>query len=79
MIGKGTQGVVVEYNGVEFLIYRNDADHYLKYQPTTITEAYIVAEFNDLMDCCRAELSKELEQSNMNRLVRDDNEGDPIK
>ena len=76
MTRKGGAGVHLKYKGVDFLIYRDDALHYLKYLPSNEQQVDIIQEFNSLMEECRDELKKELEEWNEVRLTQDDNEGD---
>lgn len=76
LIRKGRAGIVVLFGGVEFLIFRDNALHYLRAVPQNATSLAVVRAFNALMGSCRRELAKEMEQWNMTRLTRDDNEGD---
>lgn len=76
MTRKGGAGIVVFYGGVEFLVFRDDASHYLRAIPQSATSLESVKDFNSLMRNCRRELVRELDQWNMTRLTRDDNEGD---
>ena len=78
MTRKGGAGVVIPFKGVDFLIYRAEASHYLKYEPQTEGDVIIIKEFNALMEDCHSELTKELDEWNMVRLTRDDNEADTI-
>lgn len=76
MTRKGGAGVHLKYKGVDFLIYRDTASQYLKYKPSNKQQVAIIREFNSLMEECRDELKKELEEWNIVRLTQDDNEGD---
>ena len=76
MIRRGRAGITVLFGGVEFLVFRDDALHYLRAVPQNATSVAVVRAFNTLMGSCRRELAKELEQWNHIRLTRDDNEGD---
>ena len=76
MTRKGSAGIVVLFGGVEFLVFRDNALHYLRAVPQNATSLAVVRAFNALMGNCRKELEKELERWNMVRLTRDDNEGD---
>lgn len=76
MTRKGGAGIEVLFGGVEFLVFRDNALHYLRAVPQNAKSLAIVRAFNALMRSCREELEKELEQWNMVRLTRDDNEGD---
>lgn len=76
MTRKGGAGIEVIFGGVEFLVFRDNALHYLRAVPQNAKSLAIVRAFNALMRSCREELEKELEQWNMVRLTRDDNEGD---
>lgn len=76
MTRKGSAGIVVLFGGVEFLVFRDNALHYLRAVPQNATSLAVVRAFNDLMGNCRKELEKELEHWNITRLTRDDNEGD---
>ena len=76
MTRKGGAGVLLKFKGVDFLIFRDDASHYLKYKPSNTKQKTTICEFNSLLEECREELKKELEEWNTKRLTRDDNEGD---
>lgn len=76
MTRNGGAGIVVLFGGVEFLVFRDNALHYLRAVPQNATSLAVVRAFNALMGNCRKELEKELEQWNLVRLTRDDNEGD---
>lgn len=76
MTRKGGAGVHLNYKGVDFLIFRDDTLHYLKYLPSNNKQETIIGEFNSLLEECRKELKKELEEWNIVRLTRNDNEGD---
>lgn len=76
MTKKGGAGITVNFEDVEFLIFRDEASHYLKAVPQGEKQETIVKDFNRLLGSCRKELAKELEQWNEIRLNRDDNEGD---
>lgn len=76
MIQRGTAGVKVCFKGVYIEIFRDSSNHFLRFLPWGDAQADVVAEFNNLWSSCKAELKEELEQSNMERLTRDDNEGD---
>lgn len=76
MTKKGGPGITVIFEDVEFLLFRDDASHYLKAVPQGEMQFAIVKDFNRLLGCCRKELAKELEQWNEIRLNRDDDEGD---
>lgn len=76
---KGTAFIVVPYKNVDFVLFRNDVNHFLRVQPQGPCEAEIINEFNELLESCRFELSKELDMWDGSRLTRDDNEADPIK
>lgn len=76
MTRKGDVEIHLNYEGVDFLIYRDDASHYLEYVPSNKQQASIVQEFNSLMEECREELKKELEDWDFIRLTQDANEGD---
>ena len=58
---KGTAFIVVPYKNVDFVLFRNDVNHFLRVQPQGPCEAEIINEFNELLESCRFELSKELE------------------
>lgn len=72
----GDAEIHLNYKGVDFLIYRNDVSHYLEYEPSNKLQVAIVKEFNSLMEGCREELKKELEDKDYIRLTQDANEGD---
>ena len=76
LLGKGKAGVSVDYKGVTFLLYRDDASHFLRYVPMNKTEVKIIGEFNNLMESCRKDIMEEMVEWNDIRLERDDNEGD---
>lgn len=76
MTRKGGAGIVVLFGGVDFLVFRDNALHYLRAVPQNATSLAVVRAFNALMGKCRKELEKELEQWDMTRLTRDDNESD---
>ena len=76
MIRRGSPGFSVYFGNVEFLIFRDDALHYLRAVPHDQTTQDVVMAFNSLMRSCRRELAAELDHWNMDRLTRDDNEGD---
>lgn len=77
MLNHGKAGVSVTFKGVEFLIFRDAADHYLKYEPTDGRQKAIIHEFNDLLLCeCRDEIEKEMKKWSNIRLYRDDSEND---
>lgn len=76
MIQRGSAGVKVCFKGVYFEIFRDSSNHFIRFLPLGKVQANVVAEFNSLLSNCKAELKEELEQSNMERLTRDDNEGD---
>lgn len=78
MLKHGKAGVRIEYKGITFLLYRDDATHCLKNIPKDNTQEEIIKEFNTLMKECSEEIKKEMERWNQIRLVRDDNEGDLI-
>lgn len=66
--------VCFEYKGVTFLLFRNDATYFLKYQPKDSTQVRIVMEFNTLMEECSEDIRKEMEEWDHLRLMKDDNE-----
>ncbi len=76
MTRKGGAGVQLNYEGVDFLIFRDDASQYLKFVPLNKKQKSIIQEFNSLMEECREELKKELEDWDFTRLTQDANEGD---
>ena len=76
MIRRGGPGISVCYGNVNFLIFRDEASHYLRAVPEDSTTLAVVKAFNYLMNSCRRELAEELGHWNMVRLMRDDNEGD---
>lgn len=78
MLEKGAAGVAVKFNGVTFNVFRDDAEHFLTCEPCNSGELAVIEEFNALMESCRPEISAELQQAEMARLNRNDNEGDPI-
>lgn len=78
MIQRGSAGVKVFFKGVYFEIFRDNANHFLNFRPLN-SQKDIIAEFNNLWANCHAELQQEIEQGNMDRLFRDDNEADPIR
>ena len=75
---KGKGKIIVCFQGVDFLVYRDTASQFLTASPQTECEVAIIEEFNTLLDSCRCELKKDFDKWNMIRLFRDDNEGDPI-
>ena len=79
MIKKGRAGVKVNYKSVDFHIFRDDASHFLRVEPTTSGEVLVIQEFNALIESCRSEIAGELEIWNEIRLNRDDNEGDSVR
>lgn len=76
MVRKGGMGIVVRFGGVDFLVFRDNASHYLRAIHQSTTNPAAIKAFNTLMSNCRQELEKELGQWNMVRLTRDDNESD---
>lgn len=76
MTRKGGAGVQLNYKGVVFLIFRDDASHYLKFVPLNKKQKSIIQEFNSLLEECRKELEKELEEWDFIRLTQDANEGE---
>ena len=76
MIRRGGPGIMVRFENVEFLVFRDGALHYLRAVPNNLTTLAVVRNFNTLMSSCRRELAAELDNWNMVRLMRDDNEGD---
>ena len=76
MTRKGGAGVKLNYKGVDFLIFRDEASHFFRFTPSDKNQESIIHEFNSLMEQCREEIEKELEGWNIVRLTRDDNEGD---
>ena len=75
---KGKGKIIVLFQGVEFLVFRDTASPFLTASPQTECEVAIIEEFNTLLGSCRSELKKEFDEWNKTRLFRDDNEGDPI-
>ncbi len=76
---KGTAFIIVPYKNVDFELFRNDVNHFLRVQPQGPCQIEIINEINELLESCRFELSKELDMWDGSRLTRDDNEADPIK
>ncbi len=76
---KGTAFISVPYKNVDFELFRNDVNHFLRVQPQGPCQIEIINEFNELLESCSFELSKELDMWDGSRLTRDDNEADPIK
>ena len=64
---------------MDFVLFRNDVNHFLRVQPQGPCQIEIINEFNELLESCSFELSKELDMWDGSRLTRDDNEADPIK
>ena len=58
---KGTAFIIVPYKNVDFVLFRNDVNHFLRVQPQGPCQIEIINEFNELLESCRFELSKELE------------------
>lgn len=50
---KGGAGIVVLFGGVDFLIFRDNALHYLRAVPQNATSLAVVRAFNALMGSCR--------------------------
>ena len=46
---KGTAFIVVPYKNVDFELFRNDVNHFLRVQPQGPCQAEIINEFNELL------------------------------
>ena len=79
MTQKSNAGIKVLFEGVYFEIFRDSANHFLRFLPLDTSSTDVVTEFNALWRCCNIELQSELEQSNMDRLFGDEIELDNIR